>query len=133
MHLVEAGLAIHLTGHSPQRLTHDTTLLGNLLGTFVVMELRKQLTWSSVRARIFHFRTLAGKEVDIVLEDARGRLVGIEVKSAANVTKKYLSGLEILAEETGKKLYAASYCIAAIRRWRLATGSSLYRLVRCGG
>ncbi len=47
--------------------------------------------------------TLAGKEVDVLLEDARGRLVGIEVKSAATVTKKDFSGLEILAEETGKK------------------------------
>lgn len=134
VHLIDTGLATHLTGHSPQRLTHDTTLLGNLLETFVVMELRKQLTWSTVRAKIFHFRTLAGKEVDVVLEDARGRLVGIEVKSAASVTKKDFSGLEILAEETGKKfvrgvvLYTGETAVAFGDKLSALPISALWRM-----
>jgi uncharacterized protein len=103
VHLIDTGLATHLTGHAPQRLTNDPTLLGNLLESLVVMELRKQLTWSKIRARIFHFRTLAGKEVDVVLEDARGYLVGVEVKAAASVSKKDFSGLTVLADELGKK------------------------------
>lgn len=74
------------------------------------MDLRKQLTWSTVRAKIFHFRTQAGKEVDVVLEDARGRLVGVEVKSAASVTKKDFSGLEILAEKNWQKICTRRRC-----------------------
>ena len=134
VHLIDTGLATHLTGHSPQHLPHDTTLLGHLLESFVVMELRKQLTWSTVRAKIFHFRTLAGKEVDIVLEDARGRLVGIEVKSAASVTKKDFSGLEILAEETGKKfvrgmvLYTGDTAVAFGDKLTALPVSALWRM-----
>jgi hypothetical protein len=135
VHLIDTGLATHLTGHSPQRLPHDTTLLGHLLETFVVMELRNQLTWSGVRAKIFHFRTLAGKEVDIVLEDARGRLVGIEVKSAASVTKKDFAGLEVLADETGKKflrgvvLYTGDTAVAFGDKLSALPVSALWRMV----
>ena len=33
-----------------------------------------------------HFRTLAGREVDLVREDAAGRVVGLEVKAASVAT-----------------------------------------------
>jgi hypothetical protein len=34
---------------------------------------------------LFHFCTQAGQEEDVVLEDAAGLVVGVEVKSAATV------------------------------------------------
>ena len=39
-------------------------------------ELIKQGSWSDSRPSLFHFRTHGGREVDLVLEDARGRVVG---------------------------------------------------------
>ncbi len=50
------------------------------------------------RPSLFHFRTHAGREVDLVLEDARGRVVGIEVKSAASASTSDFDGLRALAE-----------------------------------
>ena len=42
-------------------------------------------------------------EVDIVLEDARGQLVGIEVKAGASVGKKDFSGLSVFSELVGSR------------------------------
>ncbi|MYD87171.1 MAG: DUF4143 domain-containing protein, partial [Acidobacteria bacterium] len=53
--------------------------------------------------RLFHFRTESGAEVDLVLEDRAGRLVGVEVKSAATVRQQDFRGLETLARLTGDR------------------------------
>lgn len=101
--LNDTGLLAYLLGVNGQRLAEDRTLLGGLLEDFVVMELRKQASWSATGPRLFHFRTPTGHEVDIVLENAAGRLVGVEVKSSASVTADDFKGLRALQELTGRR------------------------------
>jgi predicted AAA+ superfamily ATPase len=84
-------------------LSSESTIAGHLLEGFVVGELRKQRTWSETRVEMFHLRTTAGREVDVVLEDSLGRIVGIEVKATAGVSKQDFLGLGALAEVTGKR------------------------------
>jgi hypothetical protein len=103
IHLIDSGLVAYLTGQTAQRLGRDASFIGYLLECFVVGELLKQLTWSETRANLFHFRTTTGREVDALLEDAEGRLVGIEIKAAASVSKKDFAGLEAVAEATGTR------------------------------
>jgi predicted AAA+ superfamily ATPase len=79
--------------------------VGGYLENFVIMELRKQISWSRIRPRMFHFRTQTGQEVDVVLEDPSGRLVGIEVKTAAAVGAEDFKGLRVLAESAGKNFH----------------------------
>ena len=50
------------------------------------MELIKQSGWSKHAVSLCHYRTYGGREVDLVLERADGKVVGIEVKAAASVT-----------------------------------------------
>ena len=69
---------------------------------FVVMEVRKQASWSTTQPQLFHFRTQGGSEVDIVLEDRSGRIVGVEVKASATLGSDDLQGLKALAELAGK-------------------------------
>ncbi|MEW6638365.1 MAG: ATP-binding protein, partial [Actinomycetota bacterium] len=69
----DTGLAAHLQGVDAQRLSAEPVLAGPLLENFVAMELKKQITWSETRPSLYHFRTQAGREVDLVLEDAAGR------------------------------------------------------------
>ena len=54
-------------------------------------------------ADLFHFRTTSGQEVDLVLEDASGQLVGIEVKAGATVERHDFRGLETMAAAVGKR------------------------------
>ncbi len=101
--LCDTGLASHLLGMDRDRLNTDGNARGNLLENFVAMELMKQATWSKARVKVFHFRTAGGKEVDLVLEDSAGRVVGIEVKAATNVGQNDFGGLRALRDAVGEK------------------------------
>ena len=72
LHLVDTGLACHLIGADAQRLSADRPLLGRLLETFVVGELRKQVSWTDPQTTLYHFRTATGSEADVVMEKADG-------------------------------------------------------------
>lgn len=115
--LTDTGLLCHLLGADEQRLLSDTNLLGSILENFVVMEFRKQLSWSRMRAQLFHFRTHLQEEVDLVMEAPNGEVVGIEVKASASVGGGDFKGLRILAGQLGRQfrrgvlLYAGSEVI----------------------
>jgi hypothetical protein len=101
--LADTGLACHVLGTDIQRLKGDGNARGALLENFVAMELLKQSGWSVIRPRLFHFRTATGQEVDLVLEDPAGRLVGIEVQSASAVHSSDFSGLRALQAVAGTR------------------------------
>ena len=105
VHLLDTGLAAALLGVERERLTTDGALRGQLLETFVAMELVKLASSSAVRPRPHHFRTTSGREVDIVLEAPDGRLVGIEVKAAASIDASAFRGLDALADAAGDRLH----------------------------
>lgn len=77
------------------------------------MELFKQAAWSETQPEIFYWRTASVQEVDIVLEDRAGRVVGIEVKASATLGRNDVRGLNALAKEVGKKM--STWCCALYR------------------
>jgi len=106
LHFLDAGLLAALLAITPERVAADRTLLGPLLETFVVAEVLKLATWSEVEPRLYHYRDKDQDEVDLVLEDDAGSLVGIEVKAAATVTAADFKGLRKLADAAGKAFRA---------------------------
>ena len=103
IHLLDSGLTAHLRGETDAGALARSAALGPLLETFVVQEVRKQLGWSRTSARAYHFRTAAGREVDLVLEGPAQYVAGIEVKAAAGVDARDFDGLRALAEAAGRK------------------------------
>jgi len=103
--LTDTGLMAHLLDASPERLRAAPTLLGPLLENFAVMEIRKQLGWNRTRVAMFHYRSHAGQEVDIVLEGPAGRLVGIEVKASSTISVDDLRGLHALQADRPKRFH----------------------------
>jgi hypothetical protein len=101
--LVDSGLLCSLLGINEARLEEDPTLLGPLLESFVLMEIRKQVGWSQTAPSLFHYRTQTGQEIDLLLEDAAGRIVGIEVKASASVQERDVRALHDLAGALGKR------------------------------
>ena len=96
IHLVDSGvLGSYLGVHAN---TVDNAEIGQLLETFVVGELRRQLAWSDETVELFHFRSPDGIEIDVVAEDSRGRLVGIEVKSSVGIDGRAFRGLRHLQQ-----------------------------------
>lgn len=103
MLITDTGLAASVLGMNAERLGTDGAARGALVETFVALELLKLAGWSEARVGLFHFRTPAGREVDLVLEDASGRLAGLEVKAAASVRDADFAGLRTLAQEAGDR------------------------------
>jgi len=101
--LSDAGLMAHLLGLGNGPAGLGSHVAGPLLENFVAMELRKQAAWSETQPQMFHFRTQTGQEVDIVLEDARGRVVGVEVKAASSVSASDFRHLKALREALGDR------------------------------
>jgi uncharacterized protein len=99
----DTGLLAHTLGLDASRLESEPQLAGPLLENFVLMEVRKQAGWSAVQPALFHYRTQTGQEIDLLLEDAAGRLVGIEVKAGATVGERDVRPLLDLAEVLGKR------------------------------
>jgi predicted AAA+ superfamily ATPase len=91
-----------MRGCSVARLRADRNLLGPLLETFVFSELLKSAAWTRERVSMFHYRDKDQVEVDFVLENSAGQIVGVEVKAAASVTRRDFAGLERLAAAAGK-------------------------------
>lgn len=101
--LNDTGLLGNLLVMNVKRLSTDPLALGQMLENFVVMELRKQATWSRTRAHLFHFRDPKNHEVDIVLENKAGEIVGIEVKATASPNQGDFAGLIKLREIAGRR------------------------------
>lgn len=104
---VDSGLASSLTAG----ITADGPV-GGLLENFVVGEIARQLTWSRNSARLFHYRDRDQYEVDVILENNAGRIVGIEVKAAETVRADDFRGLRLLQRRLGPTFLAGIvlYC-----------------------
>jgi predicted AAA+ superfamily ATPase len=103
LHFYDAGLLAAMRDVSPDTVRKDKISFGAILETFVFSELRKIATWSEQRLSFSHFRDKDKNEVDIVLENRRGEVVGIEVKSSATVSATDFSGMRKLATACGDK------------------------------
>ena len=103
LHFLDAGLLAALRGITPDRLRCDRTPFGAILETFVFGELLKLASWSEDRYTFSHFRNKERNEVDIVIEDGRGRIVGVEAKASATVSSRDFSGLRRLADACGDR------------------------------
>ncbi|WP_201845547.1 ATP-binding protein [Myceligenerans indicum] len=103
---VDSGVAAALLDQDASRLRKPGSPLGGLLEGFVAMEIARQLTWSRTRAELFHYRTRDQVEVDIVLENRRGEVIAIEVKSSATPSTEDFRGIRHLHERVGDDLVA---------------------------
>jgi predicted AAA+ superfamily ATPase len=101
--LCDSGLVAHLQGIDASRLIRDEQLAGPLLENYALMELTKLASWSLTRPSLFHFRSVAREEVDIVLERRDGSVVGVEVKSASSLNSSDFAGLRALSEALRRK------------------------------
>jgi predicted AAA+ superfamily ATPase len=103
VHFLDAGLLAALRGVSPDRVRRDRSVFGAILETFVLGEVLKMLGWSEERLTVSYFRDKEQNEVDIVLENRQGQVVGVEVKAASTVTRADFHGMRRLAAGAGQR------------------------------
>jgi predicted AAA+ superfamily ATPase len=102
--VVDSGIAANLLDQDTRTLNRGGGALGGLLEGFVAMEIARQLSWSTTRAEMSHYRTKDGVEVDIVLENRRGQVVAIDVKASATMRGDDFRGIDHLAARLGEDL-----------------------------
>lgn len=103
---VDSGIAAHELSFDARALLRPGAPFGPLLESFVLSELARQLTWSDQPADLYHYRDHSKFEVDAVLENRRGQVVGIEVKAASTVGPDDFRGLRRLGDRLGDDFIA---------------------------
>src|SRR5262249_7460604 len=98
LYFVDTALQLHLLRFDEERLRNPPPIFRAAVENFFFLELLKQASWNSPEHGIFHFRTQSGAEVDLVLEDRSGYVVGIEIKSKATLSADDFRGLKVLRE-----------------------------------
>ncbi|GAB7052321.1 ATP-binding protein [Catenuloplanes indicus] len=106
MVFVDSGIAAQQLAMDAHTLLRPGAPLGGLLEGFVLSELARQLTWSEQPVELSHYRDQDRVEVDAVLENRRGQVVGIEVKAASTVRADDFRGLRRLEERLGDDFVA---------------------------
>ncbi len=82
-YLVDPALVTAVTGSDTDAVLRDAHLLGQIIDTFVAAQLRAELPLTTLDARMFHLRQEGGRrEVDLLVEVAGARIIGIEVKAS---------------------------------------------------
>ena len=120
--VTDTGIACHLMGATEGRLAKQPSVFGPMLENFVLSELARQLSWSAVRAELFHYRTRDGVEVDGILEAADGRIIGLEVKAAGNVRADDFRHLRHLAAKVPDRFQLGLVLHTGTEAWSFGPG-----------
>ena len=97
MQFVDSGLLSTLLEVGEVSTPRHRAMFGRLLESFVFSELLKQNTWSERRYALFFYRDKDQNEIDFILENSAGEIIGIEVKASESLGKNDLVGLRRLA------------------------------------
>lgn len=102
LQFIDSGLLAALMNLDNEEVQHDRSRFGSVLETFVFGELLKHASTADGDYRLMYYRDADKIEVDMVIENAAGQLVGVEVKAAATIKKSDLRGLKKLASLAGE-------------------------------
>lgn len=102
----DSGLLAHLLNADATRIASDDVLSGRAYESFVAMELARILPHTETAPKLRHWRGPHGEEVDIVLENRTGEVIGVEIKSGATVRRSDLRGLAKFRQLAGDHFIA---------------------------
>jgi predicted AAA+ superfamily ATPase len=101
LQFIDSGLLATLLDLNTDSVRQDRTRFGNVLETFVFGELLKHTTTAEGNYHLMYYRDADKVEVDVIIENAAGQMVGVEVKAAATVRESDLRGLRKLSNLAG--------------------------------
>lgn len=102
--LIDASLMSGLFGLTADAALRDGKLLGRVIETFVMSQLRAEQVVSPSRPRLYHLRQYDGRrEIDVIAEVGAHAIVAIEVKAGAAPTPSDARHLAWLRDELGER------------------------------
>lgn len=103
-YLTDPALAVTESGADVTAVLTDSDMLGRLIDTFVVSQLRAELPVSEHSPRLHHLRQDGGRrEVDLLIELAGHRVIAIEVKAGSRPGASEARHLRWLRDEIGDR------------------------------
>jgi hypothetical protein len=119
-HLVDPAFVGPLLGADIRAVMRDGDLLGRVLDSFVVAQLRAECEVSDLSPRLFHLRDANGRhEVDVLAEFADGQVIGIEVKADSAPGPDAARHLRWLRDAIGERFAAGVVLHTGPRPFRL--------------
>ena len=110
--------ALHLDELAVMR---DGNLLGRLIETYVLAQIRPELELAGFTPRLYHLREKNGRhEIDLIAELSGGDVVAIEIKSSAAPQRSDARHLEWLREQLGGRFLAGAVLHTGPRPFQLA-------------
>lgn len=102
--LVDPALLTAAVGIDRVGVQTDSDILGRVVETFVLAQLRAELSVCRTRPRLFHLRQDEGRhEVDLIVEIANQRVIAIEIKADATPSPKAARHLAWLRDQLDDK------------------------------
>ena len=103
-YLVDPAMLGPLLGVDERALLRNGDLLGRLIDTYVLSQLRPELTAATSVSRLYHLRHDAGThEIDLIAESRDGRVAGIECKANAAPDRTDAAHLIWLRDQLGDR------------------------------
>jgi hypothetical protein len=103
VYMGDVGLMCYLAGIRSEREAREGPLAGAIFETAVVTEVLRSIIHAGREPRLHFWRTSAGAEVDLLVEDG-ARLVAIEAKASATPRPGMASGLLALRQDLGSRI-----------------------------
>lgn len=119
-YVVDGALMASALGATTETVMADSDLLGRMIDTFAMSQIRPEIASDPRRIRQYHLRTKAGREeVDILLELPGRKLLAVEVKASASPSSSDGKHLRWLRDK-----FPDDFVTGVV----LHTGTDVYRL-----
>lgn len=119
-YVLDPGVAGAVLRMSIDGVRRNGDLLGRLLDTFVMAQLRAEVSVCESEPTLHHLRTEQGRhEVDIIVEYSDGRVLGIEVKAGGGPNPADAKHLAWLRDELGDRFIGGVVLHTGPRRYPL--------------
>jgi len=119
-YLVDSSLALAVLRVDLNGLMRDGGLLGRMIDTFVVAQLRAELASCESRPRLFHMRQEKGqREADVIVEYGGGRIIAFEIKASSAPKRDDARHLLWLRDEMGERFLGGAVLHTGSRAFML--------------
>lgn len=119
-YLVDPSLALAALRIGIPGLMKDGDLLGRIVDTFIVAQLRAQLANCETQPRLYHLRQEKGQhEIDIIVEYGGRRVFAFEIKASSAPTRDDARHLAWLRTELGDRFIGGAVLHTGPRAFRL--------------
>jgi predicted AAA+ superfamily ATPase len=126
---LDTGLAAFLAGFSSSRELMNSSMMGALWESYVVGQIWRHIADSGRQPRLHFWRTATGEaEVDIIIEQAGGKIVGIECKNKEHVDSSDAKHLKSFGETEKHNVTATFIVCRTATPYTLPNGTNVLNL-----